>query len=125
MNTAFTARCIAGDARGKQLGTPTYNLDLSMIPDAVEEGVYAARIQKGASGHWQDAVIHYGPRPVFAAGRSFEVHVLDQADDQEAATITVQLYKRIRDIQEFASPEALQEQITADIAQCRAILAEA
>lgn len=108
-----------GDHRGLQLGFPTANLNLhnEVLPP---DGVYAARVEDRA------AVVNVGLRPTFSHDtprRLIEVHILDFTGDLYGKDLEVALSKRIRGEQKFPSAEALKDQIRADIAAARRILA--
>src|SRR3989338_1141883 len=116
----FTARTMQGAGRGKRLGTPTINLVLDDVPKDLQEGIYACRTNITDMTH--DAVMHFGPRPVFHDTTSCEVHVLDQAFAALPESITVDIIAFLRPVADFLSPEALQTQIAEDIRKARALL---
>ncbi len=113
----FTARVVAGDARGRTLGAPTINVQVADFPLEVVPGVYAAAVQ--LNENWVPAALHYGQRPTFGASFSAEFHVIDQVVEQAPAQLTIRLLQRIRDIKKFDTPELLRAQITADIQACK------
>jgi len=113
----FSARTTTGAGRGKTLGTPTINLDLRDIPSDLTKGVYACALDH------RPAVLHYDERPSFADSLSCEVHVLDAVVSKLPEKVTITLHDRLRDVQKFATAEALMEQIREDIRRTRAILA--
>lgn len=117
----FTATIIRGSGRGKDLGIPTFNLNLHEIPSDVTRGIYAGSVS--IDGLNVPAAMHYGPRPVFQDSDSFEVHVLGNVNDDLHA-LDVTLVARLRDVQNFASAEAMLRQIEDDIAATRAIMAK-
>ena len=122
MNTSlsFNAHVISGAGRGKQLGTPTMNLDLSAVPSGVHEGIYACFCT--FDGRHHQAVMHYGPRPVFKDTASCEIHVLDTTINEAPQQLTVEIIHYLREVRDFQTPEALMAQIAADIDDARAIL---
>ncbi|TSC59026.1 MAG: riboflavin kinase / FMN adenylyltransferase [Candidatus Peregrinibacteria bacterium Greene0416_19] len=120
---AFTAHVIPGTAQGRVIGTPTINLDLAAIPSDIKEGVYAARARLPDEQEWSAASVHYGPRPVFQEGPSFEVHIIDRNIDVPPVTLEVALMEWLRPVQDFPSVEALKTQIEEDIEGSRAIAA--
>ena len=119
---SFLASTITGSSRGKSLGFATINLVLSDIPENTEEGVYAATVVLEDDTVVYKAAVHYGPRPVFADGIAFEVHLIDESLNYLPPSLTVTLIQKLRDVQDFDSTEQLQEQIRKDIANCRTIL---
>ena len=119
----FTARVVAGSGRGKRLKIPTLNLDPSGVPGVLTPGIYAC--WAGLGERKLMGALHYGPRPVFCDNPSLEVHILDEVIDLPPPIVAVQVVKRIRDVQDFPSVEALLSAIRHDIAQVRAILSGA
>lgn len=117
----FSARTITGSRRGKGLGFPTINVHLDDVPSALETGIYASRVMIEESTY--SGALHYGPRDMFGDTPSCEVHVLDAEIAKQPEKIDIQIIERIRNVEEFASPEDLSAQIDRDIAQVRAILA--
>lgn len=116
----FTARVITGAGRGKDLGTPTLNLDLRDISEGIEEGIYAGWAK--IDGIWHMSAIHYGPRPVFKDSTAFEAYLLDTTVERTPDTLEIVLVERLRDVLDFPSPTALMKQIEDDVIQTRAIL---
>lgn len=117
---SFVARVIHGAGRGASIGTPTMNVDVADIPHAVQDGIYAGWVW--INGAWMQAAFHVGPRPVFHDSRSVEAHVLDANISHAPEHLHITLLRWLRPVRMFASVELLQEQITSDIARCRAIL---
>ncbi len=66
--------------------------------------------------------MHYGPRPVFKDSVSLEVHVLDAHLASVPSSIDVEIIGRIRDVENFESPEALTLRIRKDIQEARGML---
>ena len=110
----FTAAVIAGQGRGRGLGSPTLNLDLADIPEALEEGVFAVRASD------VNGVMHYGPRPTLGFERSCEVHLLGNGElRMENGKLTVEIVEQLRDVQKFENEEVLKKQIAQDIANAQ------
>lgn len=121
---SFTAPAVPGSGRGRLIGFPTVNVDISAVPPALAEGIYACMAQADG-GTWKPAAMHYGPRPVFHDSRACEVHFLEGLPDHaQPKEITVRVADRIRDIRDFPSAQELQHQIDADCRSIRAILAQ-
>ena len=70
-------------------------------------------------------MLNVGTRPTPHNGRqrSIEVHLFDFAGDLYGPTLTLELLHHLRKEQEFDTLEALQQQLSADEAQCRTLLA--
>ena len=118
----FTAEVIKGSGRGKSLGTPTLNLDTTKVPQEVAEGVYA--IFAFIEGEQHDAVMHYGPRPVFRDTLSCEIHLINEPIEH-VEVVTVHVLERLRDVADFPTPDDLRMQIALDIQNAREIIRNA
>lgn len=116
----FTARVVIGSGRGTSLSVPTINVDLVDVPADLKEGIYAARVS--IDGQTYPVAMHYGPRPVFNDSPSCELHCIDATISTKVNTVDVEVLERIRDVQNFASPEELTAQMHNDIARIRDIL---
>jgi riboflavin kinase / FMN adenylyltransferase len=111
-------RVVNGDARGRQIGFPTANLD-SIGVVVPGPGVYGGMTK--VSGKNFSAAIHVGPTPTFSSSlqSKVEVHLLDFQGDLYGQSLAVDVASKVRDIAQFASPEALVEQIQLDILSIR------
>ena len=111
-----------GDRRGRTLGFPTANLHLRPRVLVPPNGVYAGWVP--IDGRRVPAVLNIGVRPTFGGLRhTIEVHCLDWSGDLYGQWLQVALVARLRGEQQFDGPVALTAQITADVAQARAVLA--
>jgi riboflavin kinase/FMN adenylyltransferase len=114
-----TRRVVRGDQRGRTIGVPTANLELAgtLLP---KTGVYAvvARVL-GEQEPLRVGVANLGTRPTVAAGRSFEVHLLDFDGDIYDRELRVGFVARLRDERKFADLQALKQQIQHDIQVAR------
>ncbi len=112
----LTGRIIAGEGRGRQLGFPTLNMawQQELLPPP---GVYVTStlLEKV----WMESVTNVGYRPTFGgSAMSVESHVLSTDYGAITATsgpIEVGFFRRLREERKFPSPEALREQIQADV----------
>lgn len=116
---------VRGDGRGRQLGFPTANLGgVSAAKVLPPPGVYAVRgsVRSGV----YDGALHLGPRPTFpGALPSIELHLLDFAGDLYGEELRVDFVERLRGVHPFDSVEALVQQMRADVAEARRVLADA
>lgn len=104
-----------GRGVGRTLGFPTANIDLSqtrkMLP---KEGVYAVKLSTRVG------MANLGAAPTFGIDRpTLEVHLLDFQGDLYGQTVNVEFLHRLRDIEHFSTPEALQQQLHKDLEQTR------
>lgn len=112
-----------GDQRGRTIGFPTANVDLSdfLVP---KFGVYAVRAE--ADGAVHAGVANLGRRPTFGKEDvTLEVHLFDFAGDLYDRPLRVEVHGFLRPEQKFAGLDALKAQIAADAAAARALLATA
>lgn len=106
-----------GAQRGRELGFPTANLEdvSSMLPGY---GVYAGRVRFGTKTY--AAAVHIGPNPTFGDRQAkVEVHVIDWEGAIYGERLKCELLTKIRDVEKFASVEALTAQLHQDVAACR------
>lgn len=113
---------VAGDKLGRQLGYPTANInidsELKLIPAG---GSYAVRVSHNQTSY--QGMLNIGLRPtVDGRKQTIEVHIFDFDQDIYGQQINVQLVKRIRFEQKFASLELLQKQLSSDKEMARKIL---
>ena len=105
---------VAGDSRGGTLGFPTANVRVE--PDLLvpANGIYA-----GAAAGCRAAVSigvnpHYG-----GVERRVEAYLLDFAGDLYGRRLVVELWRRLRDEEAFASETELVAQIARDVEETR------
>jgi riboflavin kinase / FMN adenylyltransferase len=106
---------VAGDARGGTLGFPTANLRLEPELLVPAYGIYAGF----ADGH--RAAISIGTNPHYGGEeRRVEAHLLDFEGDLYGRRLVLQLWRRLREEQSFASEDELVAQIARDVEETRA-----
>jgi riboflavin kinase / FMN adenylyltransferase len=115
---AFTLRGAVerGDARGRQLGYPTANLDVAARQALPAHGVYAT-LARTADGATHPAATSIGVRPQFydAAATLVETHLVGFDGDLYGETLDVAFVARLRDEARFSNVNALVAQIGADV----------
>lgn len=114
---------IRGDQLGRKLGFPTANLDVAglILPP---NGVYAVHAR--VAGREHRGALNLGLRPTLASPTprlQCEVHLLDFAEEIYGAELELTFATKLRDEQKFANVEALQSQITRDLAAARSLFA--
>ena len=114
---------VRGDGRGRHLGFPTANLQISdsnkLVP---REGIYAVRAR--LPGGVYDGALHIGPRPTFPGSpATIEVHLLDCCGDLYGTELQVDLIERLRGVRSFGTVAALIAQMHEDVHRARRILA--
>jgi riboflavin kinase/FMN adenylyltransferase len=106
---------VEGDHRGKLLGFPTANVDLSADQLLPPRGIYAGE----ASEH--RAAISIGVNPHYGGTTlRVEAHLLDFDGDLYGQRLVVELWERLRDERAFASEAELIDAIAADVEAARA-----
>ena len=111
-----------GDARGRELGYPTANLELGDY-QRPKYGVYAVRVTL-EDGSEHPGVASLGVRPTFEPARELlEAHLFDIDADLYGGKIAVALHGYIRDEKKFEGVEALVAEMREDEAQARRLLA--
>lgn len=113
-NYLFSGTVIHGKKLGRTIGFPTANLKVEesykLIPAI---GVYAVKCKIGTKT--VNGMLNIGTNPtVDGQNTSIEVHLFDFQEDLYDKKITVELIKRIRDEQKFASVDKLKEQLHKD-----------
>ena len=137
-------KVVKGSGRGKALGFPTANLEVSGGMILPPKGVYAAQLrrvnlQESALAEsslldWQPqvseeklkGVLNYGTRPTFEPGSKkpiLEVFLLDFEGDLYGETLELTFkHPRLREEKAFDGTEALKTQISQDIDAARQLL---
>lgn len=108
-----------GAGRGRTIGIPTINL---APPDARKllppDGVYAVWVG-WRGGRW-GGMMNQGPRPTFGVtARALEIHLFNFAAELYGETVKVAWVRRLRDVETFASREALVRQLERDARAAR------
>jgi riboflavin kinase/FMN adenylyltransferase len=108
---------VSGDARGGTLGFPTANLrvDANVVVPAF--GIYAGFAEGTRAAVSVGTNPHYGGKE-----RRIEAFLLDFDGDLYGRRLVVELWRRLRDEQAFASEAELVEQIARDVDQSRAAI---
>ena len=111
-----------GDARGRELGYPTANIELGDY-QRPKYGIYAVRTTL-EDGSEHPGVASLGVRPTFDPPRELlEAHLFDVECDLYGKRIEVALHAFIREEKKFDSVDELTAQMQKDDAQARELLA--
>jgi riboflavin kinase / FMN adenylyltransferase len=118
---------VHGNRRGRELGFPTANLAFDYTPALPALGIYLGRVTVAGRGvePGHPALVSVGVRPTFHDdGRVLvEVYLLDWDGDLYDSEMTVELDARLREERRFDSVDALVDQMRADEAEARRLLA--
>ncbi|HWC56586.1 MAG TPA: bifunctional riboflavin kinase/FAD synthetase [Sphingomicrobium sp.] len=111
-----------GDARGRELGYPTANLQLGDY-QRPRYGIYAVRVTL-ENGSEHPGVASLGVRPTFDPPEELlEAYLFDFEADLYGQRIEVALHAYIRDERKFDSVEPLVAEMRSDEAEARRLLA--
>ncbi len=112
---------VRGDARGRDLGYPTANLETTPHAAVPADGIYAGWLVRG--GQRLPAAISVGTNPTFEGReRRVEAHVLDAELDLYGEHVALDVVARVRDTVRFDSVDALVAQMADDVKQVRELL---
>lgn len=111
----ITGKVVYGQQLGRQLDSPTANLELHRHSAALS-GVYAVEVL-GLGAEATPGVANVGSRPTVndSVKALLEVHLLNFDRNIYGKTIHVRFKKKIREEKKFASVEELKKHIQADI----------
>ncbi|TVX97617.1 bifunctional riboflavin kinase/FAD synthetase [Cohnella terricola] len=120
---------VHGDARGRQLGYPTANLQPEQPYVIPRSGVYAIRIgvlsETGEPENEYNGVLNVGYRPTFDApggALKLEAHLFDFDGDLYGRKLALSLHTFLRAEKKFESIDQLVQQISSDSARAKEIL---
>lgn len=123
-NVSVFGEVVHGDARGREIGFPTANLDLhhELHPPT---GVYACLVRRALSeGDGLPAVTNIGHRPTLddetTGAPRVEVHLLDFEGDLYGEHLEVDFLRCLRGERRFSDLAALSAQIAIDVQDARA-----
>ena len=112
---SLAGKVMKGDGRGKGLGFPTANI----IPDYSDKiipgtGSYAATI-RFSDGSVHNGMLNIGNNPTFNCEIiTIEMNIFDFNNEIYGEKVTVEFYKKIRDVVKFDSPQSLIGQLKQD-----------
>jgi len=116
---------VTGDGRGGgELGYPTANVDVPADICLPAAGIYAAWYERPGGSRF-GAAVSVGRRPTFYGSDGdllVEAFLLDFSDDLYGELARISFVRRLRDEREFASVDALVEQMGLDVEHTRAAL---
>jgi riboflavin kinase / FMN adenylyltransferase len=113
---------VRGDARGRELGYPTANVDVDASMAIPADGVYAGWLVR-ADGTRLPAAISVGTNPTFdGTERRVEAFALDVDIDLYDEVVAVEFAERLRGMVRFESVDDLLVQMAQDVGDSRRIL---
>ena len=113
---------VRGDARGRELGYPTANVDVDASMAIPADGVYAGWLVR-ADGIRLPAAISVGTNPTFdGTERRVEAFALDVDIDLYDQIVAVEFTERLRGMVRFDSVDDLLAQMAEDVSATRQML---
>ena len=115
---------VAGDARGRQLGFPTANIQYPPEKILPSNGIYACWLW--LDGQRLSAAVNVGVRPQFHSGAVHplvEAHILEFDRNIYGRDVRLDFVRRIRDEMRFPFVSDLVDQIHRDVQQISQVLA--
>ncbi|MBQ7440175.1 MAG: bifunctional riboflavin kinase/FAD synthetase [Prevotella sp.] len=112
----LTGCVVHGEQQGRKMGFPTANIQLDN-PEKLLPAVSVYAVQVSLEGHstTYTGMMNIGTRPTFNGDhQTIEVHLFHFSDDLYGKRLRIDVKSRVRDEQQFASPEALREQLEKD-----------
>lgn len=106
---------VDGEKRGRTIGFPTANVELSERYFIPKTGVYA--VQFRVNDKWYDGVCNVGFKPTFekkAEVPTIEVHLFSFEQSIYGCKVEIKWFKHLRDEQKFNGVEELVKQIKLD-----------
>ncbi len=115
-----------GRQLGRRLGFPTANVSLEGVPKVwPADGVYAVWVSLADGTTGLKGMANFGAQPTFGLDKPvFEVNIFDFDADLYGTVLTVEFGPRLRDICRFDDVPSLVDQLEADRAAARRLLAE-
>lgn len=120
---SIMGRVVRGDARGKNLGYPTANINPPANHVILPQGVYVVKVR--IENKVYQGVANIGCRPSFTpsdAEVNIEVHIFDFRKDIYGQEIVVEFLKKIRNEKVFQTPQDLILQLKKDEKKARALV---
>ena len=110
---------VHGAQLGRKLGYPTANIGRSFDQITPSEGVYAGEAHTKHGRYL--AAISIGGRPTIdATSRTLEAYLLDyKGESLYGTSITLDIWRKLRDQVKFDDLEALKEQMAKDVVAVR------
>ncbi len=115
---------VAGDQRGRLIGFPTANVEVSGELCLPGDGVYAGWYER-PTGERHPCAVNIGRRPTFyedADVSLVEAHLVDFDGDLYGESARIEFVRSLRPERRFDGVEALAAQLRLDVESARAIL---
>ena len=122
-NFTYAGEVVNGDKRGRKLGFPTANIEISDKRAMLPNGAYVVRVK--VRGKIFNGIANVGDNPTFkVARRRLEVFIDDFSANIYGEEIFVSFIKKLRDEKIFSSAEDLKAQLNEDLRTMRNVTAD-
>ena len=113
-NFTYAGEVVNGDKRGRKIGFPTANIEISDRRAMLPNGAYVVRVK--VRGDFYNGIANIGDNPTFkVARRRLEVFIDNFSDNIYGEEIFVSFVSKIRDEKVFSSVEELKTQLNEDL----------
>ncbi len=117
-NFTYAGEVVNGDKRGRKLGFPTANLEISDRRAMLPNGAYIVRVK--VRGQNFNGIANIGDNPTFKAQRRrLEIFIDEFSGDIYGEEIFVSFVSKLRDEKIFASADDLKAQLAEDLRTMR------
>ena len=117
-NFTYSGEVVNGDRRGRKLGFPTANLEISDQRAMLPNGAYVVLVK--VRGKFFNGIANIGDNPTFkVAKRRLEVFIDNFSGDIYGEEIFVSFVSKLRDEKIFSSVEDLKAQLNEDLKAMR------
>jgi riboflavin kinase/FMN adenylyltransferase len=121
---SIIGKVVKGDGRGRTIGFPTANIELSAAFVIPAMGVYAIRCH--VNGQTYNGVMNVGKKPTFVENLekpTLEAHLFDFSESIYGSEVSLDFIAYIRPERKFTSVDALVAQISRDAEQAKQLFA--
>lgn len=120
---ALDGTVVRGEGRGRRIGVPTANVEVSDRMCFPAHGIYAGYVRLEGDGEPLPAATNVGVRPTFGGETvTVEAHLLGFEGDLYGMHVSVSFTHRLRDEERFDSVDELVTAMRADIEQAARLL---
>lgn len=122
-NYSINGKVVHGEGRGRTIGFPTANIEISSPYIIPGNGVYA--VQLTMEGSVFQGVMNIGVKPTFSGGEmktTMETHIIQFEQDIYGKQLHIEFISFLRPENKFASVDLLIQQIHKDIDQAKALM---
>lgn len=119
----MTGKVLAGEGKGKPIGMPTANMDISKQKCLPKAGVYAVLVE--IHNKIYQGVTNVGKRPSVddRDDITIEIYILDFDEDIYGVDIKIYFYKKLRSTRKMSSIKEVKKQVEMDVKKAKAYFA--